>query len=388
MNSNPRPLADKKVHNLVLQATPYCNLNCSYCYLPDRKNRSRMDPKLAADAIRFLAKEQRLGDKVEILWHAGEPLAAGLKFYQEATNQIRQALPVGCGVSFAVQTNGTLVNDAWAQFFSENQYSVGLSLDGPQEIHDAHRKYDSGKGSFALTIRGLETLQRHGLVSAVIAVVTQESMKNPDLLYDFFEPLNIKILCLNIEEEEGINRSKTIRAAGFAEDYRRFIARMYERQEQGSLKIREVDRITGRIFSTDPVYNVLADPLQYFCIDYQGNFSTFCPELLGFQHQRYGSFALGNIYSSSLDEVFLSTSFQKIYGDICNGIEKCRQTCEYFFLCGGGHPVNKLYENGSFDSTETQYCRSRVQIPVQVILPKLEEAEQRRAAQTHAHSGG
>jgi uncharacterized protein len=107
--------------------------------------------------------------------------------------------------------------------------------------------------------------------------------------------------------------------------------------------------------------------------DHEGNISTFSPELLSFSHHIYGKFTYGNIFDCELEDIYANAKFININALIQSGISKCQESCEYFSVCGGGAPSNKLHENGTFDSTETNACRLRIKAPTDVLLEYLEE---------------
>ena len=188
------------VEEIIIQSTPYCNLNCKYCYLPNRDDRSRTNPILLADVLRYLHLSGYASPKMDIIWHAGEPLAAGLRFYKETMEHVSAAnLPYS--VIHNIQTNATLINDNWCSFFKDHDFKIGVSLDGPEFIHDHNRVFRSGKGSFALTMRGIQLLQSYGINPHLIAVVTSKSLNYADEIYDFFEKIGIRRAGFNIEEE-------------------------------------------------------------------------------------------------------------------------------------------------------------------------------------------
>jgi uncharacterized protein len=118
--------------------------------------------------------------------------------------------------------------------------------------------------------------------------------------------------------------------------------------------------------------NELNRPYSILSVDWQGNFSTFDPELLSVSSERYGSFNLGNIRSSSLVEAAQSPRFQQLWSDVSSGMERCQSHCDYYGLCGGGMGSNKFWEHGTLDCSETSACRFRTQIPVQVLLDRFE----------------
>jgi uncharacterized protein len=103
----------------------------------------------------------------------------------------------------------------------------------------------------------------------------------------------------------------------------------------------------------------------------EGNISTFSPELLGFKNLRYGNFTWGNVHSDTWDTFPENQAFRKANSDIAAGVVKCKSSCKYFAMCGGGDPSNKLAETGTFDSTETQHCRLHVQAVADVVIEKV-----------------
>jgi uncharacterized protein len=113
-------------------------------------------------------------------------------------------------------------------------------------------------------------------------------------------------------------------------------------------------------------------PCAILSVDCEGNFTTYSPELLGLKSSHYGDFAIGNVNTDTLVSAINGEKFQNMSNDIARGLSKCRDTCEYYSLCGGGAPVNKYFENGSFDSTETMFCRLNRKVIVDVIVAKLQ----------------
>jgi uncharacterized protein len=126
------------VELLIFQGTPFCNIDCRYCYLPDRNNRSRISIETVARTCEFLAGDNLVADAVEVLWHAGEPLIIPVDFYERAFATIERHLG-GATITHKIQTNATLIDDEWIELFKRWNVSVGVSLDGPPHIHDRYR---------------------------------------------------------------------------------------------------------------------------------------------------------------------------------------------------------------------------------------------------------
>lgn len=375
---DPQPL----VELLVIQPTPFCNINCDYCYLPDRNSKKRIPLPILGRAIENVFINELVGERLSIVWHAGEPLVLPIAFYEEAF-QVIDALPVAKGkISHSIQSNGMLINDEWCRFIKEHNVNLGLSIDGPAFIHDAHRKTRRGLGTHAKVMRGVETLQKNGIDFHVIAVITERSLDHADEIFNFFLENEIRRVGLNIEETEGAHRASTLARYPADERVKNFLIRLYALQKgsRGAVKIREFENAYRAIARSTNANgqdisgcNDQVVPYKIISIDCDGNFSTFSPELLGSKSPLYGDFSFGNIAAGDLLEMSSNEKFERVLADIRAGVKLCSETCEYYFLCGGGAPSNKYYENGTFASAETMYCRYTLKLPVDIVLAELEE---------------
>jgi uncharacterized protein len=226
-------------------------------------------------------------------------------------------------------------------------------------------------------IRGIATLNEHKISFHVITVLTRESLDCADEVFDFYREHDIRQIGFNIEEIEGVNRSSSLLGEEMGERVTAFMSRFYDLVEGSSepFLVREFQSATSAIMSGGLMENAQAQqttPFAIISVDCRGNFSTFSPELLGLTSEDYGDFTLGNVMTDSFDSVLAKPKFMAIAHDIDAGIQRCRKTCEYYAYCGGGAPVNKYFENGSFDSTETMFCRLSKQAVLNVVLEKLE----------------
>jgi uncharacterized protein len=366
---------------VVIQSTSFCNLNCDYCYLPNRHLENQLSLELIEPIIKTVLTSPFMGCDFTILWHAGEPLAVPISFYDQATAVIRGAedkyktQPVQ--IFQSIQTNGTLINQAWCDCFKRNQIYVGVSIDGPAFLHDAHRQTRKGTGTHAATMRGVSLLQKNEIPFNVISVLTEDSIDYPDEIFNFFMENGIYSVGFNMEEAEGVHQNSTLNQSGIEERYREFIKRFWDLtvQANGVLKLREFESMCTLVYTDKRLdYTDMNRPFVIVNFDHQGNFSTFDPELLSIKTEQYGNFILGNILDDSLESVCDTEKFQKIYRDMFSGVDLCRQTCEYFGLCGGGAGSNKYWENGTFNTTETKACRYRTQVIADVVLDGLENS--------------
>jgi uncharacterized protein len=365
---------------VVIQPTTFCNLNCTYCYLPDRHLKHQLSLQLLEPIFRNLFQTPFATEDFTIIWHAGEPLAMPIGFYRSAFETIEQLsqqynfkqLPF----KHSIQTNGTLINQAWCDLIKQHDVRMGVSLDGPDFIHNAHRKTRTGLGTHESTMRGISYLKRNRIDFSVIAVLSQLSLNYPDEIFQFFVENEITQVGFNIEETEGDNEVSSLEKAGTDEKYRIFMQRLYDlvKRSNHALTVREFESIRSSILQGEQITLGQSMPFTIISIDYQGNFMTFSPELLSLENDEYDAFILGNITQDSFESICQTERFQKINKDIQAGVELCRQTCPYFSVCGGGAPANKLFENGSFRSTETMYCKYTKKFLVDMILSDLEQS--------------
>jgi uncharacterized protein len=372
---------------LVLQPIDLCNLNCTYCYLPGRRNPDRMSEGVLEDILRkaLSASPRVVSGSTTIVWHGGEPMLAGLEYYRAAARMIAKYRPPGLRVAQAVQTNGTLMTDEWAQWFSQNQVSVSVSLDGPAHIHDRLRVNWGGGGSFDEVMAGVECLHRNGLPLRAICVVSRYSLDHPDEIFEFFRDRGFGSLSFNIDEIEGANRTSSFGdLAGGSLDalgarYAAFLSRIYDLWEENGrpMRVREFNGTFNRLRfrGTHPgalPHNAETAGLSIITITRSGDISTFSPELSGGTVGDPGVFIIANIDEiESLDDLLSNDRFQGLAREVNDGTLLCAETCEYFDVCGGGSPSNKFFEHGSFRVAETAFCRLQKKVVVDVLLEKL-----------------
>ena len=372
-----KPISPGTLDLLVIQPTPFCNLDCNYCYLPFRQSTQRIAPAVLQQIFRRTFESSAIGDHFTVVWHAGEPLVLPIEFYNGALNLIDRHNFCGVEVGHSFQTNGTLITSEWCEFIEERHLRIGVSVDGPEFLHDQHRKTRAGHGTWQRVMRGIRALNDHKISFHVITVLTANSLDYPDEMFEFYLEHGIRQIGFNVEEIEGVNRSSSLLSQGVSERFTAFMNRFYDLIENSSEQfvVREFQSATSAIMSgglKDDTQGHQTTPLAIISIDCQGNFSTFSPELLGLTSAEYGDFTFGNVMTDSFDSILSKAKFTGVARDIAAGVRRCRDTCEYFAYCGGGAPVNKYFENGSFDSTETMFCRLSKKAVLNVVLEKLE----------------
>lgn len=349
-----------KTRLLVLQATSFCNLNCSYCYLSkkERNTRSKMSIKIVAQTAKFLRESDLVGDTLSILWHAGEPMTLPVNYYRNVIKEFTDILGSNVSLKFSLQTNAIGLNDEWCDFLCENDIGIGVSIDGPKFIHDTYRKTKSDKETFDLTMKGINKLKENEIPFSTISVITKKSLGHADKIVDFLIDLESMSIGMNPEEIECYNNSSSL--INYSEELRKFIKDVYTRFEyRGELKkSREIRQNMNNIIRVNNIKKFRKDEniaFKIVTVSTDGRISTFSPELCGFSTKNYGDFTFGHV-SGKIEDILNNKNFVEASSEIDKGVLKCKKTCNYYKLCGGGSPSNKLQENGTFNSSETKHC--------------------------------
>jgi uncharacterized protein len=364
---------------VVVQPTPFCNISCTYCYLPDRDVKTVMSQSTVRELFRKVFASGWAAPDLTVIWHAGEPLVVPPSFYREAFGTIADLCPAAVRVRHSIQTNGMLVSPQWCELFRDWQVGVGVSIDGPRHFNDAHRVSRTGRSTFDRALAGIRMLRREKVPFHVISVLTAQSLQAPQEMLDFYLAEGIEDVCFNVEESEGSHVSGLFAGVDPQSQFRGFLESFWKLSRQdGRIRfIREIDGMLPRVFrpGAEELKNIQVEPFGMLNVDCHGNASSFSPELLGLKDARYGDFLIGNVVSDSLEQMRASPAMQAMSRDIAAGVETCRRECEYFSTCGGGAPVNKLAENASFASARTTFCALTQMVPTDLILAAFEQVQ-------------
>jgi uncharacterized protein len=358
---------------VVLQPTGFCNIDCSYCYLPDRANpRQRMDLSTVEKAARLIFDRSLLKHELDVVWHAGEPLTLQPSYYAETISIIENLRPPDVTVHYGIQTNGTLIDDNWIDLFEAHDITLGISFDGPADLHDRCRKYRNGTGSHNRVVAGIKKLQARKYPFHFIGVVTQPTLARASELLRYYWSFHPTAIGLNVEELEAQNHMSSLYDNFNHAAFDGFIAeflRAAGQQDGPAVLIRDFQRTMSSLIAGTPEDNDQVIPLRIVNIAYNGDISTFSPELLALNADQRQRFIFGNVHHcDALIDILDDTRFKAAYAGIERGVEKCANQCEYFQYCGGGAPVNKLAEKGRLDATETLFCQLTKKAWVDVCL--------------------
>lgn len=355
-------------NEIVLQPTSLCNLDCKYCYLPDRKRQRLMLPAVTVEVARTLESLPVTKEPITILWHCGEPLACGLKHFSALIEPFAGLEKAG-RVRHMIQTNATLIDERWCEFFRAHNFRVCVSLDGPAWANQ-NRVDWKGAASYTKIMRGIETLKAAGFPLSVIAVVSQDSLNRAAELYEFFAGLDCKKLSINIEERNGANDSRDIIDEDAA--VRKFWQDLYTAwRANPAVSIREFFLFSQwwnaseekTLFEPAPEFRTNLLPT----IAWNGDAVFLSPELLDTSTERYQSFVVGNLMAEPFLRIIKRAKTANYVQDYITGQEECKNTCKYYSFCGGGYASNKFSELGTTGGTETAFCRNSRQRVFDVV---------------------
>ncbi len=344
---------------VIMQPTTLCNLDCRYCYLPLRKVERRMPVAVASAVAAPVAGWAADAERFSVVWHGGEPLAAGRDALGELMDAVADCAPAG-RIEHHVQTNATLIDDDWCEFLASRQIRVGVSIDGPAEA-TGDRVNRAGRAAYPEISRGIAALRRHRIEFAALCVVTDPRPELAGPLYAFFAALGAHALGINVEEREGVNTRSNAHDGAAVRGFWAELTAAW--RADPCIELREVEwalRYAGAVLDgeADTLLPRRVDPIPV--IGYDGSVLLLSPELAGFSDLRYGDFSSGNVLRQPLNEIVADAAGRPAgwIAEYLSGVEACRDGCPYFGFCGGGHASNRYFEQGRFDGTETEHCRN------------------------------
>jgi uncharacterized protein len=336
---------DREFQIFVKPVGAACNLRCSYCYYLDKHDIGNADqPAIMSDDLleRYIVQhiEATTDETILFSWHGGEPVMAGIDFFRKAVKLQRKHLPPGKSVLNGIQTNGTLLTNEFCSFMATEGFIAGISIDGPQELHDRHRLTLGGGSSFARVINGYKLLRRNGVKSEILCVVGSHNESHPLEVYRFFKELGasyITFLPLVIpgEGSAGEVTADSVGAAAFGD----FLIKIFD-----EWKVKDISRIKIQIF--EEALRSAFDQDHTLCI-----FKVNCGgvpvverdgDFYSCDHFVSTDYLVGNITNRSVAEM-LDSPEQKAFGAAKSETlpQYCR-SCEVIKMCNGECPKNRF----------------------------------------------
>jgi len=366
----PKPLPENAPPAFHLLAKPTgatCNLDCRYCFFLSKEmlypgSRFRMADELLETYIRQLLESHQVSE-VNIAWQGGEPTLMGLDFFKRSIELVEKYRQPGQSVMNTIQTNGTRIDDEWAGFFKQHNFLVGLSMDGPKEMHDAYRVNKAGQGSFDQVKRGWEMLFAHEVDTNILCTVNAANADHPLDVYHFFrDELKAKFIQLipiieRISEDQipqaslewseysGSGRpfykqqgSMVTDRSVKPEQYGRFLIAIFDewvRRDVGKVFVQSFDAALGNWVGQPSVCIFQPTCGTALALEHNG-------DMYSCDHYVEPEYLLGNIQETHMIELVASDQQRKFGKDKLDTLPRYCRECEVLFACYGECPRNRF----------------------------------------------
>ena len=345
--------APEAFHLLAKPTGAICNLDCAYCFFLDKEvfypgSKFRMNDTVLEQYIRQLIEAHQT-DQVNIAWQGGEPTLMGLDFYRRVMALAEKHRRPGMTFEHTMQTNGTLLSDEWCAFYKEHNFLIGISIDGPAQLHDVYRVDKGGKPTLDKVMRGLRLLQKHGVEYNVLTTVNRVNADYPLEVYRFLRDEVSTTWMQFIPVVERINEdgltlyqegSSVSERSVLAEQFGRFLSVIFDewvRNDVGTIFVQTFEAA---------LRNWMGLGASGMCV-----FNKTCGEGLAIEHNGdlYScdhfvepNYYLGNIQESHMIELVASPQQLKFGQDKLNTLPQYCLDCEVRFACHGECPKNRF----------------------------------------------
>lgn len=350
----------------VKPAGDSCNLGCSYCYYAPSASLENCQAETAGSAMdrhlleRYISQHFLAcrGERVHFSWHGGEPTLLGIDYFAEIVALQRQYCPPHQRVSNAIQTNGTLLDQKWGRFLADHNFSVGISIDGPGNLHDRYRTTRAGGPTFHLAMAGYRTMLEHGVPVDLLCVLHDENVMYPLQVYSFFKEIGARhISFLPLVEplaQPGVNGEIATTRSVDPEMFGAFLCTVFDQWVAG-----DIGRLKIQIFE-EALRTAFAQE-HSLCL-----FRPTCGEvpvlerngdLYACDHFVSAQWRIGNLHDQELRSMLMSGRI-KAFGQLKRaGLPGTCLNCDVLEMCNGECPKNRFVTIGGDEKMHNYLCR-------------------------------
>ena len=332
-----------------------CNLDCNYCYYRDKADiYNNAMPLMSDELLEIYIKQYIEGasqQNISFCCHGGEPLMAGLAFFRKAV-ELQKKYAGDKVIENTLQTNGILVNDEWCSFFADNNFLVGLSLDGPEDIHNAFRRDCGGAPTFSRVMKAVEMFARAGVDFNILATVNKRSEGRGAEVYKFLRSLSrymqflpvveyvkerprLRPLIVSPDEEDAVEAPWSVSAEGYGE----FMCAVFDewiKRDVGNCFVQLFDVTLANWCGVPPSLCAFCDTCgDGLVVEHNG-------DVYSCDHFVYPEYRLGNIKEKSIVEMYRSEEQQVFGRDKREALPMECKRCSYYFLCKGECPKHRF----------------------------------------------
>jgi len=336
-----------------------CNLDCHYCYYlkkkdlyPKRESFRMPDDILEEYIVQHIdASPEKV---IRFSWHGGEPTILGLDYFREIVVLQRKHQPSGRRITNGMQTNGILLDEDWCRFLAEEGFAVGLSLDGPQEMHDRYRLTKDKKPTHKQTMQGYKLLKKHRVYTDILCVVNTHNVQHPTEVYRFFKQIKAPFVTfLPMVEPQPDAKGGVSHITVPAEDWGVFLCTIFDEwrdRDIGQIKVQIFEEAARTAFNQEHSLCIFRPTCGDIpVIEHNGDFYS-CDHFVDAKH------CLGNIQETPLVEL-LESQAQRAFGEAkLETLPRYCQECEVRAMCNGECPKNRFLKTQDGEAGLNYLC--------------------------------
>lgn len=353
-NTTFAPFA-KPLYVMLKPVGSACNLNCEYCYYlekehlyPSAKGQLMSDTLLEKFIEEYISSQTQ--NEIMFTWHGGEALLRPISFYKRAI-ELQKKYGKGRHIENVLQTNGTLLNDAWCEFFKENNILIGISIDGPQEFHDEYRRNKGGLPTFVKVMKGIQLLKKHGVEFNAMAVVNDYNADYPVEFYRFFKEIGVQYIQFApiverlAHQDNGLKLTTPNEEAPLADfsvspvQWGKFLCGLFDewiKEDVGKIFIQMFDSTLANWIGEQPGVCTMARHCGHAGV------MEFNGDVYSCDHYVFPEYKLGNLNTDSLAGMMYSDRQLKFGTDKYDTLPRQCRECEFLFACHGECPKNRF----------------------------------------------
>ena len=395
MNDNIANPFAKPLYVMLKPAGAHCNLACKYCYYLEKNKlyptaqRHLMSDEMLEQFTREYIEAQTM-NQVLFTWHGGEPLLRSIDFYRKALS-LQQKYAGGRCIDNVIQTNGTLLTDEWCEFFAQNHWLVGISIDGPQPYHDHYRLTAAGKPSWQKVMQGIKLLKKHGVEWNAMAVVNAYNVNHPLEFYRFFKENGCQFLqftpiverltrhedgrtLASLADKDEISLSE---ASVAPEQWGYFLCAIFDewvRKDVGKIFVEIFDCTLANWMGVSPGICAYSKECGHAGVmEHNG-------DVYSCDHFVFPEYKLGNIRDHSLIDMLYGEQQQEFSRLKHSSLPRQCKECDMEFACHGECPKNRFMKDKYGDSGLNYLCPGYYHY-YQHIAPYMDYMKQELMAQ-------
>ncbi len=346
----------KPIYIMLKPIGAVCNLRCEYCYYLDKKDlypqakNFVMNDEVLEKFIQQYMESQTMPE-VLFTWHGGETLMRNRDFYEKAI-RIEQKYAQGRKIDNCIQTNGTLLTEDWCKFFKDNNFLVGISIDGPQHCHDRYRRTRDGRPSFVKVMKGINLLKKYGVEYNAMAVVNDYNVDYPLEFYNFFKEIDCRYIQFTpiVEQINGQFASWNVPSEKWG-DFLIAVFDEWVRKDVGTFFIQYFDSTLANWMGVPPGVCTLAATCG------QAGIMEFNGDVYSCDHFVFPEYKLGNIHTKTITEMMYSEKQKEFGRNKYETLPRQCKECEFLFACHGECPKNRIIKTEEGDDGLNYLCK-------------------------------